>query len=115
MTGNYPPGVTGNEPQIAGWETDETCEVCGYPLIDDPEAGIRDPSPLCSDCQEDSPKRGKCEDYPCCGHTFADPCEGHGWVSGEEMLANPALYHIGCDHETGYCEYEPDDDGEEDS
>lgn len=30
MSSNYPPGVTGNEPQIAGWdEITVTCPECG--------------------------------------------------------------------------------------
>lgn len=53
-----------------------------------------------------------CEDYPCCGHTDGLGCN---YVSptSKDMLADPARYHIGCDHETGYCEYEDDDMGEE--
>lgn len=50
----------------------------------------------------------RCEDFPCCGHTLDEGC---GPVTtGEQMLADPARYHVGCDHETGYCEYEEDDD-----
>lgn len=25
-----------------------------------------------------------CEDYPCCGHTPQDPCDGVGYVSAED-------------------------------
>lgn len=31
-----------------------------------------------------------CEDYPCCGHTYDDPCSGEG-LRMEDYLANPAL------------------------
>lgn len=54
-----------------------------------------------------------CEDYPCCGHTPQDPCDYSGPTS-QDMLADPARYHIGCDHNTGYCYYEEVDDEDED-
>ena len=54
-----------------------------------------------------------CEDYPCCGHTPSDPCDLIEYVSSEQMLGDPARYHVGCDHETGYCDYERDDYYEE--
>jgi len=25
-----------------------------------------------------------CEDYPCCGHTPSDPCDGGGYISSED-------------------------------
>lgn len=53
-----------------------------------------------------------CEDYPCCGHTNEDPC-GYVGPTSEDILANPAKYHLGCDHETGYCEYEEREDDEQ--
>jgi len=53
----------------------------------------------------------RCEDYPCCGHTPSDPCDYSGPTSSD-MLANPARYHLGCDHEVG-CEYEADEDYED--
>lgn len=53
-----------------------------------------------------------CEDYPCCGHTPQDPCD---YVAPD--FTNPevaARYHIGCDHNAGYCNYEdPEDEDEE--
>jgi hypothetical protein len=50
----------------------------------------------------------RCEDFPACGHTVddRDPCDPRGYVSSEQMLADPARFHVGCDHNTGYCEYE---------
>jgi len=46
-----------------------------------------------------------CEDYPCCGHTNQDPCDGSGYVSSATMLEDPAKYHIGCNHEDLHCLY----------
>lgn len=43
-----------------------------------------------------------CEDYPCCGHTDGLGCD---WVA-PDYAGNPAAYHIGCDHEVGWCNYE---------
>lgn len=51
----------------------------------------------------------RCEDFPCCGHTLEEGCDP--LPTGDDMLKDPARYHIGCDHNTGYCEYE--DDGED--
>lgn len=53
----------------------------------------------------------RCEDYPCCGHTPDDPCDAV--IPDYSTRENQIKYHIGCDHNTGYCEYEePDDDDE---
>ena len=46
-----------------------------------------------------------CEDYPACGHTPQDPCDYSG-PTAEDMLAEPARYHVGCDHDAGDCRYE---------
>lgn len=46
----------------------------------------------------------RCEDAPCCGHAPGE-C-GETYTTSEQMLADPARFHVGCDHETGYCEYE---------
>jgi hypothetical protein len=53
-----------------------------------------------------------CEDYPACGHTPQDPCDYSGPTS-RDMLADPARYHVGCDHEIGDCNYEYDDYGDD--
>jgi hypothetical protein len=45
-----------------------------------------------------------CEDYPCCGHTSDDPCNYSG-PTATDMAADPAKYHIGCDHEALHCLY----------
>ena len=29
-----------------------TCEICNYPLINDPETGIVETGPYCGDCEE---------------------------------------------------------------
>jgi hypothetical protein len=53
----------------------------------------------------------RCEDYPCCGHTPADPCERQ-WFDEPgafDPIRNP---HCFCDHAEGWCnvdEYEDDD------
>lgn len=57
---------------------------------------------------------GKCEDYPCCGHTFDDPC-GRQWYDepGAFDTSRPGNEHALCDHENGICEveeYNNDDD-----
>lgn len=53
-----------------------------------------------------------CEDYPCCGHTPEDPCDYTG-PTAADMSADPARYHLGCDHEAGECRYEEWDEDEE--
>jgi hypothetical protein len=44
----------------------------------------------------------RCEDYPACGHTDGLPCD---WKA-PDYASDPARYHIGCDHNTGHCNYE---------
>jgi hypothetical protein len=57
----------------------------------------------------------RCEDFPCCGHSLSEGCDDKsGYVSSETMLSDPARYHVGCDHNTGYCEYEDRDDEDDD-
>lgn len=41
-----------------------------------------------------------CEDYPCCGHTPADPCERQ-WYDEPGAFEGP---HAFCEHEYGICE-----------
>lgn len=58
----------------------------------------------------------RCEDYPCCGHTSADPCSPQWYDAPDafDTLRNP---HALCDHENGDCEVdydEPDDTADED-
>ena len=51
---------------------------------------------------------GRCEDYPCCGHTDGDGCYALESHTSEYWLSNP---HLHCDHEAGICDAdEPDDD-----
>ena len=47
----------------------------------------------------------RCEDYPCCGHTPADPCEPQWYdtAAGKAQI----MRHACCDHDAGYCEIEP--------
>jgi hypothetical protein len=58
---------------------------------------------------------GRCEDYPCCGHTDGDGCQTLPTHTSDYYLDNPALTHLGCDHNTGYCDYEPYEDDEDES
>lgn len=74
-----------------------TCDECGY-------AGtLRALSLHSCDIQQFG---GRCEDYPACGHTDGDGCQTLPEHTSDYYLANPALTHLGCDHETGYCNYE---------
>lgn len=87
MHSNYPPGVTGHEPQITGedfWNDDEEPEQTS----------------------------GYCEDYPCCGHEAGD-CFGQKYGSDESIKAQVERDwregHGYCDHQAGI--YNCDDDG----
>jgi hypothetical protein len=53
-----------------------------------------------------------CEDYPCCGHTPADPCERQ-WYDEPDAFTGA---HAFCEHEIGQCDVEPDyaNEGRED-
>lgn len=55
-----------------------------------------------------------CEDYPCCGHTPADPC-GRQWYDepGAFDTTIPGNEHALCEHESGFCEVGDDDDHED--
>jgi hypothetical protein len=55
-----------------------------------------------------------CEDYPCCGHTPADPCSRE-WYDEPYAFDTSVNPHALCDHESGDCDVEPDwDDEDED-
>lgn len=48
-----------------------------------------------------------CEDYPCCGHTPADPCEPQAYdAPGFYDTTRPGNEHALCDHEAGDCQVE---------
>ena len=55
---------------------------------------------------------GRCEDYPCCGHTAQDPCtrEWYDHPDAFNPLVNP---HCFCEHEYGICEVDEYDDEED--
>jgi len=57
---------------------------------------------------------GRCEDYPCCGHTDGDGCQTLPTHTADYYRRNPALTHLGCDHNTGYCDYEEEAEPESD-
>lgn len=83
-----------------------TCNDCGY-------SGSLAALELHS-CQIQE-QGGRCEDYPCCGHTDGDGCQTLPEHTADYYLRNPALTHLGCDHNTGYCnyEYECEDDDDD--
>src|SRR5687767_14745113 len=54
---------------------------------------------------------GRCEDYPCCGHTDGDGCAPLDSHPSAFWAADP---HLLCDHETGHCEVEVGEEDEED-
>lgn len=81
-----------------------TCDECGY-------SGSLAALGLHScDIQENG---GRCEDHPACGHTDGDGCQTLPEHTADYYRRNPALTHLGCDHETGHCDYEGYDDDEE--
>lgn len=47
----------------------------------------------------------QCEDFPCCGHTDGLGCN---WTP-ESVYSDP---HLLCDHNTGYCDLEDDEEDE---
>jgi hypothetical protein len=47
-----------------------------------------------------------CEDYPCCGHTPADPC-ARQWYDEPYAFDTSVNPHALCDHESGDCDVEP--------
>lgn len=50
---------------------------------------------------------GRCEDYPCCGHTDGLGCQTTPEMTSAYWLDNP---HALCDHEAGICEADYDDE-----
>lgn len=61
----------------------------------------------CSHNQQIRAQGGRCEDFPCCGHTDGDGCitlESH---TADFWRNDP---HLLCDHENGDCEVFYDDE-----
>jgi hypothetical protein len=56
---------------------------------------------------------GRCEDFPACGHTDGDGCQTLPTHTSDYYRDNPALTHLGCDHNTGHCDYEEEPDEDE--
>jgi hypothetical protein len=57
---------------------------------------------------------GRCEDYPCCGHTPDDPCEPQWYDKpGAFDTSRSGNEHALCQHEDGICEVEDDFDDDE--
>lgn len=61
----------------------------------------------------DASGTGRCEDYPCCGHTDGLGCQTTPEMTSAYWIDNP---HLMCDHEAGICDaYDNDDfDGDDD-
>lgn len=55
---------------------------------------------------------GRCEDYPCCGHTDGDGCAPLESHTADYWRSSP---HLLCDHENGYCDDADDDDANDDA
>jgi len=55
---------------------------------------------------------GRCEDYPCCGHTDGLGCQTTAAMTGEYWSEGPGAVHLLCDHEAGHypCWDDEDDD-----
>lgn len=54
----------------------------------------------------------RCEDYPACGHTPADPCEPQ-WYDEPDAFDTTKNPHAFCDHESMVCDvYDDEDDPE---
>lgn len=60
-----------------------------------------------------------CEDYPCCGHTYDDPCGRQPYDEpGYYDTSRPGNEHALCNHAEGECNVdfyddEPDEDEDE--
>lgn len=57
---------------------------------------------------------GRCEDYPCCGHTDGDGCQTLPSHTSAYWAEGPGRAHLLCDHEAGFCEAEDDEPDDED-
>lgn len=57
---------------------------------------------------------GRCEDYPCCGHTDGGGCQTTPEMTSAYYTEGPGREHLLCDHEAGICDAEPDEDDEDD-
>ena len=55
---------------------------------------------------------GRCEDYPCCGHTPDDPCTRQ-WYDHPDAFNPRVNPHCFCDHEVG-CDVDDYRDEEDD-
>lgn len=47
---------------------------------------------------------GRCEDYPCCGHTDGLGCQTTASMTSDYYTEGPGRAHLMCDHEAGWCE-----------
>ena len=52
----------------------------------------------------------RCEDFPCCGHTYDDPCEPQWYdAPGAFDTSRPGNKHALCEHADGFCAVDPFD------
>ncbi len=56
---------------------------------------------------------GRCEDYPCCGHTDGDGCQTKPEHTKDYWLEGPGLEHLMCDHEAGVCDAHDEDEDQD--
>lgn len=59
----------------------------------------------------------RCEDFPCCGHTYEDPC-GPQWYDAPDAFDTRVNPHAFCEHAEGWCDvddYDEDEDGDDDA
>jgi len=82
--------------------TAPSCSTCGF--------SSRDLGLLKNHSCDITLNGGVCEDYPCCGHERGD-CNGLLYGSDAAIQADP---HLLCDHNTGFCEVDYDDDRPDD-
>ena len=52
---------------------------------------------------------GRCEDYPCCGHTDGGGCQTTPEMTSEYWVEGPGRAHLFCSHEEGIYECEEDE------
>lgn len=83
-----------------------TCNACGT------SGSLRwMESHPCGHNQDVAAFGGRCEDYPCCGHTDGDGCYALESHTSAYWASNP---HSMCDHEAGFCDvWEDQDDDDE--
>lgn len=57
---------------------------------------------------------GRCEDYPCCGHTDGDGCAPLESHTADYWRHPSRAAHLSCDHEEGFYDCQDEDYDDED-